>query len=83
MRSISDVRTPTLRRHRLSRRTQQRGVVPRLCAGLLAIYPEDVPRKRGRHTQRTKGRRVGEAQGRRLRLISRKSLLYLLRDISH
>ena len=83
MRSLSDVRTPTLTRHRLSRRTQQRGVVPRVCAGLLAIYPKDVPRKRGRHTQRTKGRRVGEAQGHRLRIIPRKCRLYLLRDIYH
>jgi hypothetical protein len=54
--------TQSSRRSISSRRTQQRGAVPRIRFGLFAIHPEDVHRQRGRPAQGTEGHRIGTAQ---------------------
>jgi hypothetical protein len=64
----------------LSRWSQQRGPVIGICTRFLTLYPEDVPGKRGGHTQRTKGRHIGAAQN-CLGSISRKCYLLPPRGI--
>jgi hypothetical protein len=67
---LTSVTTQSSQRNVSSRRTQQRGAVPRIRFGLFAIHPEDVHRQRGGPAQRTEGHRIGTAQIRQCRAVN-------------